>query len=65
MTRGHLLSIYTNFSGKKRTSINYYIFLGKKAVIITSKRGTTIFFPITIFFWENLKRNGRKSARKY
>ena len=26
------------------------IFLGKKAIIITSKHGTTIFFPITIFF---------------
>ena len=26
------------------------IFLGKKAMIITSKQGTTIFFPITIFF---------------
>ena len=36
MTRGHLLSTYTNFSGKKRPSINYYIFLGKKAIIITS-----------------------------
>ena len=26
------------------------IFLGKKAMIIKSKQGTTIFFPITIFF---------------
>ena len=26
------------------------IFLGKKAIIITSKHGTTIFFLITIFF---------------
>ena len=26
------------------------IFLRKKAIIITSKHGTTIFFPITIFF---------------
>ena len=26
------------------------IFLGEKAIIITSKQGTTIFFPITIFF---------------
>ena len=26
------------------------IFLGKKEIIITSKHGTTIFFPITIFF---------------
>ena len=33
------------------------IFLGKKAIVIISKHGTTIFFPITIFFWENLKKN--------
>ena len=26
------------------------IFLRKKAIIITAKHGTTIFFPITIFF---------------
>ena len=32
------------------------IFLGKKEIIITSKHGTTIFFPITIFFYENLKK---------
>ena len=44
MPRGHLLSIYTRFSAKKRTSRyisdRYY----------TSKDGTTIFFLITIFF---------------
>ena len=27
-----------------------FIFLGKKEIIITSKQGTTTFFPITIFF---------------
>ena len=26
------------------------VFIGKKAIIITSKHGTTIFFPITILF---------------
>ena len=26
------------------------VFLGKKAIVIISKHGTTIFFPITIFF---------------
>ena len=26
------------------------IFLGKKVIIITFKHGTTIFFPMTIFF---------------
>ena len=30
------------FWGKKRTSL--YIFWGKKAIVITSKHGTTIFF---------------------
>ena len=34
------------------------IILGKKAIIITSKHGTTIFFfPVTIFLWENWKKN--------
>ena len=32
------------------------IFLGKKAIIITSKHGTRIFFPITILFQENFKK---------
>ena len=31
--------------------------LGKKAIIITSYHGATIFFPIAIFFYENLKKN--------
>ena len=42
MPRGPSLGIYARFSGKKRTSL--YIFLGKKAIVITSKHGTTIFF---------------------
>ena len=33
------------------------IILGKKAMIITSKHGTTIFFLIIIFFQENVKKN--------
>ena len=33
------------------------IILGKKAIIITFKLGTTTFFPVTIFFYENLKTN--------
>ena len=55
MPRGHSLSIYARLSGKKRTSL--YIFLGKKAIIITFKHGTTIIFLITIFLKENLKKN--------
>ena len=41
MLRGHSLSIYARFPGKKGTLI--YI-SGKKAIIITSKHGATIFF---------------------
>ena len=44
------------------------IFLGKKAIIITSKHGTTIFFfPHYNLFLGNLKEKhvGQKSARKY
>ena len=38
----------------------------KKAIIITSKHGTTIFFfPWKSFLWENLKKNWPKSAHKY
>ena len=35
------------------------IILGKKAIIITSKLGTTTFFPVTIFFYENLDKLAR------
>ena len=34
----------------------HYIFLGKRAIIITSKHGTRILFPITILFLENIKK---------
>ena len=47
MPKQHSLSIYARFSGKMITS--KYISREKK-IIITSKHGTTIFFPITIFF---------------
>ena len=47
MPRGHSLSINARFWGKKRT---YCIFLGKKAIITTSKHGTTIFFSHYNFF---------------
>ena len=41
------------------------IFLGKMAIIITSKRGTRIFFPITTYSKKTLRKNVPKSARKY
>ena len=46
MPMGHSLSIYVRFSGKKRIQC---MNLGKKAIIITSYHGATIFFPIAIF----------------
>ena len=33
-----------------RNMVFHCIFLGKKAIIITSKNGKTIFFPITLLF---------------
>ena len=45
---GSTLSVFICAFRAKREL--YCIFLGKKAIIITSKHGTTIFFPITIFF---------------
>ena len=64
MPRGYSLSICARFSGQKRTS--RYISGEKKAIIITSKHGTTIFFfPWKSFLWENLKKNWPKSAHKY
>ena len=63
MPRGHSLSIYARFSGKKRTSL--YISRGKGAHFYIQTRHNDLFFPITIFFKENLKKDGLKSTRKY
>ena len=41
------------------------IFLGKKVIIITSKRGTTIFFPLESYLKKTLRKNAPKGARKY
>ena len=54
MPRGHSLSIYLRFLGKREL---HCIFLGKKVIIITSKYGSMTLFTITIFFKENLKKN--------
>ena len=40
------------------------IFRVKKAIIITSKQGTRIFFPITILFSENFKNKCPKKRSK-
>ena len=45
---GGTRSVFTRAFRAKREL--RYLLLGKKAIIITSKHGTTIFFPITIFF---------------
>ena len=45
---GSARSVFTRAFRAKREL--HCIFLEKKAIIITSKHGTTIFFPITIFF---------------
>ena len=55
---GGTRSVFTRAFRVKREL--QYIFLGKKAIVITSKDGTTIFFLITIFFFkEKLARKER------
>ena len=61
MPRGHSLSIYTGFLGKMRTSMT--IFIGKKVIIITSKKGTTIFFSHYNLFLGKLKEKLARKAR--
>ena len=59
MPKGHSLSIHALFSGKKRTSM--YISWGK-AIIITSKHGTTIFsFHYNIFLGKLEEKLARKA----
>ena len=48
MPRGHSLSIYASFSGKKRTTM--YISLEKGDHYLIQTRHNDLFFPITIFF---------------
>ena len=58
MPRGHSLSISASYSGKREL---HCIFLGKKAIIITSKHGTTIVFSHYNLF---LGKRKEKLARK-
>ena len=55
MPRGHSLSIYARFLAKNRTSI--YISQEKGDRYYIQRRHNDFFFLITIFFWENLKKN--------
>ena len=58
MPREHSLSIY--FRAKRE---RHCIFLGKKAIIITSKQGITIFFFHYNLFLGNLKEKLARKAR--
>ena len=55
MHRGHLLSIYARFSAKKRTSL--YISREKRRSLSHPNTVQRSFFPITIFFEDNVKKN--------
>ena len=55
MPRGQSLSIYALFSGKKRTLMYISRHKGDRYYIQT--RHNDLFFPITIFFKVNLKKN--------
>ena len=59
MPRGHSLSIYAGFWDKMRTSMIVY---RKKAIMITSKHGTTIFFSdYYLFLGERKEKLARKA----
>ena len=57
---GHLLSIYARFLGKRELQ---YIFLGKNAIIITPKHGTTIYFSHYNLFLGTLREKSACKAR--
>ena len=61
---GGTRSVFTSaFRAKRELQC---IFLGKKAIVITPKDGTTIFFSHHNLFLGKLKEKiGPKSARKY
>ena len=57
MPKGHSLSIYP------RREL-HCLFLGKKAITITSKHRTTIFFPITIGTLRSNDAHGKENVKK-
>ena len=57
--RGHSLSIYAPFSGKKRTSL----YISREKAIITPKHGTTIFFSHYNIFLGKLEEKLAQKAR--
>ena len=62
MPRGHKHDPLYSFS--IRNMVFHYIFLGKKAMIITFKHCTTIFFAVTILFQENFKKKARVNTKR-
>ena len=60
MPRGHSLSIYARFSGKKRTSLYISREKGDHYHIQTRHND---FFPIAVFFVGNLKEKLARKAR--
>ena len=63
MARGHSLSIYARFSGKKRTSLN--ISREKGAHFYIQTRHNDLFFLLQSFPRKTKRKISRKSARKY
>ena len=63
MPRGHSLSIYARFSGKKRTSL--YISREKGDHYYIQTRHNDLFFPLKSFSRKTKKKIGPKSPRKY
>ena len=61
---GGARSVFTRSFREKREL--HYIFLVKKAIIVTPKHGTTTFFPhYNLSLGKLFKKVGPKSARKY
>ena len=61
---GGARSVFTRAFRAKRE--HQCLFLGKKAIIIISKQGTTIFFShYNLFLGKRKEKLARKSARKY
>ena len=64
MTRGHLLSIYTNFSGKKRTYKLLYISWQNGHHYYIQILHNDLFSHYNLFLGKLKEKIGRKSAGK-
>ena len=61
MPKGHSLSIYARFSGKKRTSL----YISREKGDHFTSTAQRPFFPLQSFSRKTLRKIGPKSARKY